>query len=117
MNKDIEGIVFYLRVRKVKATGIQGSNGFTILKGSQAELEDKKWLAAKYIAKKRASLIEAGVLTKESVCYVFSSDVTFRSSSTAAAVVKGGNANGPREWKTSSGKKLHDFLFPCDSEI
>jgi hypothetical protein len=62
-----------------------------------------------YVLSKRNQLIAEGTLTEENGFLVFARDVEFSSPSAAAAVIKGGSANGLIEWKTNDGKSLKEL--------
>ena len=57
----------------------------------------------------RENLIKSGVLQKQEGHLVFMRDIEFRSPSTAAGVVRGGNTNGLMQWRNAKGKLLKEM--------
>ncbi len=100
-------------VREIKgilARGVQGVEGFLVLKGSQAVLSE--WPSTDqfpYARTLRQRLIQEGVLEKKERWFEFVSDKEFTSPSAAAAVIQGGSANGLISWKTADGKTLKEL--------
>jgi hypothetical protein len=107
--QDIGGNLF-CRSKGAEARGHRTPDGFVILNGSTAVLQERqqahKWPASIALRRK---LIEDGTLAAKDGFYVFTKDVEFSSPSAAAAVVQGGSANGLTEWKTSDGRLLRDI--------
>ncbi|MBT8045490.1 MAG: DUF4357 domain-containing protein, partial [Verrucomicrobiae bacterium] len=82
-------------------------NGFVVLKGSQAVLEERPSTQKyKYAANLRSALLEEGILLPKSTYLEFESDYEFSSPSAAAAVIHGGQANGLTSWRDSKGLSL-----------
>jgi hypothetical protein len=97
-------------IKKVKATGRPTENGFLVLKGSEAVLEERPSVKKyPYPSTLRSQLISEGVLTEDAKMYVFAKDYEFSSPSAAASVIHGGHANGLREWKDSNGVSLKEL--------
>lgn len=96
-------------IKQVKANGRQTENGFVVLKGSEAVLEErpstKKY---PYSAALRTQLLDEGVLKRNDDRLVFSKDKEFSSPSAAASVIHGGQANGLQAWKDSQGVSLKE---------
>lgn len=97
-------------IKGLKATGIQSTTGFVVLKGSQAVLEERP-AAHKYpwLINLRKKLIDNKTLMPLNGILIFSVDTEFPSSSTAAAVIHGGTANGLVTWKNKDGQTLKDI--------
>lgn len=97
----------FCEVKGIKAEGHLAPNGFIVLKGSQAVLNDRasshKWPWAMNM---RQCLKEDGVLEIKGDTLVFSRNAEFTSPSAAAAVIHGGHANGLIAWKDKNGKTL-----------
>ena len=94
-------------IKRVKATGHLSPNGFLVLAGSQAVLEERP-STQKYpwALNMRQKLKAEGALVVESEFLSFARDVEFSSPSAAAAVIHGGHANGLTAWKDSQGQTL-----------
>lgn len=97
-------------IKKVKATGRQTENGFLVLKGSEAVLEERPSVKKyPYPSTVRSQLLSEGVLTEQSDRLAFAKDYEFTSPSAAASVVQGGHANGLISWKNSKGITLKEL--------
>lgn len=100
----------FCEIKGIKAEGHLAPNGFVVLKGSQAVLNERassqKWPWAMNM---RQRLKDDGVLEIKGDALVFMSDAEFTSPSSAAAVVHGGHANGLTAWKDKSGKTLKEI--------
>lgn len=100
----------FCEIKGIKAEGHLAPNGFVVLKGSQAVLNERassqKWPWAMNM---RQRLKDEGVLEIKGDALVFASDAEFTSPSSAAAVVHGGHANGLTAWKDKSGKTLKEI--------
>ena len=94
-------------IKGVKARGHLSPNGFVILSGSQAVLNERP-STQKYpwALNMRLKLKEEGCLAIAADSLVFTRDVEFTSPSAAAAVVHGGHANGLMAWKDLEGRTL-----------
>ena len=94
-------------IKGVKARGHLYPNGFVILSGSQAVLNERP-STQKYpwALNMRLKLKEEGCLAIAADSLVFTRDVEFTSPSAAAAVVHGGHANGLIAWKDLEGRTL-----------
>ena len=94
-------------IKGVKARGHLSPNGFVILSGSQAVLNERP-STQKYpwALNMRLKLKEEGCLAIAADSLVFTRDVEFTSPSAAAAVVHGGHANGLIAWKDLEGRTL-----------
>ena len=94
-------------IKGVKARGHLSPNGFVILSGSQAVLNERP-STQKYpwALNMRLKLKEEGCLAIAADSLVFTRDAEFTSPSAAAAVVHGGHANGLMAWKDSEGRTL-----------
>lgn len=97
-------------IKTVKATGKPTENGFLVLKGSEAVLNERPSVKKyPYPSTVRSQLISEGILAKESDKLVFTKDYEFSSPSAAASVIHGGHANGLREWKNANGVSLKEL--------
>jgi hypothetical protein len=104
------GGILFCRRKGAEGRGHRTPDGFVVLKGSTAVLNEqdcsKKWPATVAIRKR---IIADGKLIPKDGFYVFVQDVEFSSPSAAAAVIEGGSANGLRDWKTNDGRNLGDI--------
>ncbi len=101
--------ILYCEIKNVKARGRQTENGFVVLTDSEAVLEERPSTQKyPYPAILRSQLLREGILEKIKDRLVFKSDYEFSSPSAAASVIRGGHANGLREWKDSKGVPLKD---------
>ncbi|MGE9297155.1 MAG: GIY-YIG nuclease family protein [Puniceicoccales bacterium] len=106
-NDEAKKEILFCRIKGVEARGYQTPNGFIVLEGSQAVLEERssaqKWPS---VLAQRNSLIEEQILISNGGAYTFVKDTEFSSPSAAAATIHGGSANGLTAWVDSSGKSL-----------
>jgi hypothetical protein len=97
----------FCEIKNIKATGRQTDNGLVVLKGSEAVLKErpstKKY---RYAANLRKSLLDEHIVECRNDRLLFIKDYEFSSSSAAAAVIHGGQANGLTSWKDSKGISL-----------
>ncbi|MBR1216410.1 DUF4357 domain-containing protein [Bradyrhizobium sp. U87765 SZCCT0131] len=104
--------VFVFRAEAAQAYGIPAASaGFVVLKGSTAVREGRP--VAKRDRPLRDELLRSGVLAPDADPRLlrFTSDYEFTSPSSAACIVKDGNASGPSLWKShTSGLSLRDYL-------
>jgi hypothetical protein len=100
----------FCKIKGLSATGHLTPNGIVVLAGSQAVLTEvssvHKWPGPKNM---RQKLKEQGALKEMADHLVFAKDVEFSSPSAAAAVVRGGQANGLTAWKNKDGKTLREL--------
>jgi hypothetical protein len=101
--------LLYCEIKGIKATGRQSEDGFLVLKGSEAVLEERP-STKKYPhpAILRAQLLADGLLRAGDGKLVFAKDYEFSSPSAAASVIHGGHANGLTAWKDSAGISLKE---------
>ena len=101
------GLRLYFRRKSRKsgqtseATCLRTTEGFVVLKGSRIERMDSDHISVGVKeARRKATIDEDGVLQE---------DVLFRSPSSAAGFVVGGQVNGREAWTTDDGKMLQDI--------
>lgn len=108
--KQQSGGILFCRMKGAEARGHRTPDGFVVLQGSTAVLEErpaaKRWPNVIALRKK---LIEDGTLLKKDGFYHFNRDIQFSSPSAAAAVIEGGSANGLIEWRTKDGRVLKEL--------
>lgn len=100
--------LLFIRGKGVEAKGYVHSEGFVVKKGSGAVKEETRSIFD-FLTRERQNLIEQGVLVEDGDKYKFSQDYIFKSPSTAAGVVLGRSASGPREWKDQQGRTLKEI--------
>lgn len=101
--------LLYCEIKGLKAFGRQTENGFVILKGSAAVIEERPSTQKfRYAANLRKNLIEEGILVPETNHMSFVKDHEFSSPSAAAAVIHGGQANGLTAWRDEDGTTMKD---------
>ena len=101
------GGTLFCRIKGAEARGQRTANGFVILHGSTAVLEERpSAVSYPYVIAQRKQLIIDGTLIKKDGFLVFTKDAEFSSPSAAAVVIHGGSANGLTAWKTKDGKAL-----------
>ncbi len=99
--------LLFCEIKGLKATGRQTDNGFVVLKGSEAVLEERPSTQKyQYAANLRTALRSDGIVEEKNDRLVFLADHEFSSPSAAAAVIHGGQANGLTAWKDSKGESL-----------
>lgn len=98
----------FIDAKGIQAKGYESSQGFIVISGSQAILEEQPSAAthARGAVELRAELKERGVIKVEGSALVFTQDFSFSSPSTAASVILGRAANGRTEWKDKQGRVL-----------
>ncbi|MBA2484800.1 MAG: GIY-YIG nuclease family protein [Nitrospira sp.] len=108
--KQQSGGILFCHMKGAEGQGHRTPDGFVVLKGSTAVLEERK--AAKRwpnVVALRKQFISDGTLIQKDGFYHFTRDVQFSSPSAAAAVIEGGSANGLIEWKTKNGTVLKEL--------
>ncbi|MCF3140815.1 GIY-YIG nuclease family protein [Paenarthrobacter sp. AR 02] len=93
------------------------TEGVLVLAGSVGKATARPSLSAS-LARRRAALVEQGVVEVRGEEYVFVKDHLFSSPSTAGAIVVGGNVNGRITWKTADGRtfqQLEDQALSSDA--
>jgi hypothetical protein len=105
--KSLPGGVLFCHIKGLEAQGQRTANGFVIFQGSAAVLEERPSAeSTPYITAQRKQLVADGTLITKGEYLEFTRDTEFSSPSTAAAVVRGGTANGLIAWKTTDGVSL-----------
>lgn len=108
--KQQSGGTLLCRMKGAEARGHRTPDGFVVLEGSTAVLQERKsarkWA---YVVALRDKLIADGTLVQKDGFYRFTRDVEFSSPSAAASVIEGGSANGLIEWRTKDGRVLKEL--------
>lgn len=94
--------VFYLKGRGCNATGVYGTNGFTILEGSIISSNVTPAFSWK---EKRKQLISE-YATEQNGILILNTEKQFPSPSTAAMFCLGRSSNGWTEWRDKEGRTL-----------
>jgi hypothetical protein len=99
------------KIKSLVARGQRSSNGFVVLKGSQAVLQLRPAASehGRWVISLRNYLKEMKILARNGSHLIFVKNFEFKSPSAAAAIVRGGNANGLTEWRTEDGKTLKEM--------
>lgn len=97
--------LLYIHTKGIKATGYQSSQGFVIQEGSQVVADEMPSISVN-MSQLRQELKNRDVIVESNGAWVFQQNYSFKSPSTAAAVVTGSSINGRTAWKTSAGKTL-----------
>jgi len=101
--------LLFCEIKGVRATGRQTDNGFVILKGSEAVLQERPSTQKyQYAANLRTRLRSDGIIEEKANRLVFLTDYEFSSPSAAAAVIHGGQANGLTAWKDLKGVSIKE---------
>lgn len=95
-------------IRGADGKGMPTSDGFVVLAWSQLA-DPVTQTFPKGMAKLRETLINEQVIQKKNGYYVLTEDYLFSSSSAAAMMVMGRNANGLTEWKLPDQTTLKEF--------
>lgn len=99
---------FKMNGKDSTAIGYEAPDGFVVLSGSKARI-DEAAATPRYIIAQRKSLVDRGILIPDGGQYRLTQDYTFNSPSQAAAVMMGRNANGRIEWKDDQGRTLKEL--------
>lgn len=97
-----------LIVSGTRAEALQTDEGFIVLKGSQAAMQDTNALSPGY-KKIRAALVENGQIKLEGSKFIFQENTVFKSPSAAASAIVGFNCNGLQVWRDIAGKNLNEI--------
>jgi hypothetical protein len=109
----VQGTQLQLTGKRLVARGYDTTQGFIVLKNSQA-LKTESNAILPYLAELRRQLLQQGVLRDAGSVYEVTQDYTFDSPSMAAGVLLGRSSNGRVEWKTADGRSLKSIQ---DDEI
>jgi hypothetical protein len=93
--------------RGADARAIMTNEGMVVTKGSQIASSLVPSMSPSLV-NLRQRLIDQGIIGKQKDKLVFAKDYLFSSTSTAAAVVMGRNANGRIEWKDQKGRTVRE---------
>ncbi len=94
--------------RGAKGSGVPTSDGFVVLAGAHIANPATKTFP-KGMAKLRETLLNEAVIQERNGDYILTEDYLFSSSSTAAMMVMGRNANGLTEWKLPDKTTLKEY--------
>lgn len=101
--------IMLCKIKGATAKGRTSENGFVVLKGSEAVLNERPSVKKyPYPSILRTQLRDDGVIEERAGKLVFMKDYEFSSPSAAASVIHGGHANGLKEWRDATGMLLRD---------
>lgn len=86
------------------------NEGMVMLKGSSAPYVPTRKTTQPRLIGQRDELLEKGILHKDGDRVVFTKDYLFNTPSGASCLLILGASNGWREWKTSAGQTLDDYV-------
>lgn len=110
-----ETAILSLRARGMQASGYECEDGFVVLSGSHATIEENSSLR-KTQSDLRRDLLESGVLVPNGDHLSFKQDYLFKSPSVAAAVLLARSANGRIEWQDTLGRTLKQIQQSANEE-
>lgn len=99
--------LFYCKGKKASAKGEFTDDGFLVLKGSVANLDEVPKVR-KWVTSKRDALIKGNILVERNDVLEFAEDQIFSSPSSASCVVLGRSSNGWLDWKDKNGRTLDE---------
>lgn len=106
--KQQPGGTLFCRMKGAEARGHRTPDGFVVLKGSTAVLQDRPKSMLSVVAQ-RKQLVAEGILVEIDGFFHFTRDSEFSSPSTAAGIIEGGHANGLTDWKAKDGRTLKEL--------
>lgn len=103
--------ILMIRAKAIEARGYESSQGFVVMKGSQAVYSPVNSMEARSPSyfRLRGRLLDQAVLVRNGLYLEFQRDYIFDSPTAAAAVIIGRSTNGRTKWKTGSGITLRDL--------
>lgn len=105
---DVYAETLVMTGRGVDARGRETKDGFVVLAGSRARIQETASAKA-WLKDRRQQLLARGVIEDDGSHYVFTQDYRFSSPSAAASVLAGGSSNGRKAWKTPQGTMLREL--------
>lgn len=110
---------YFLDERGAAGEGVERSDGFLVFKGATARIDETPSIGGTGRTV-RARLLAAGELVQDNDLYVLTTDVLFKSPSSAAGALIGASVNGRVAWKDSHGVTLKEHQTaaagPADEE-
>jgi len=107
-SKEKEGETYFIKsARGSNGKAILTNEGVVVLEGSEIAIETAPSMSRAFV-NMRQRLIDHNIIKEANGKSVFVQDHLFASPSSAAAVVMGRNANGPKAWKDKNGKSIRD---------
>jgi SAM-dependent methyltransferase len=97
-----------VRKKGVEARGYDSPEGFVVLAGSQAVMQETPSIL-RHLSDLRRTLVQNGVLKLENRLYKLTQDYVFNSPSTASGVILGGSSNGRIDWRDEQGQTLKEL--------
>ncbi len=106
--REDDKIVYQIKSSTLQAKMIETSDGYIVLKGSEAKSSFAKSLSISS-RKRRQKLIDNGTIQLYDSKYIFTEDAVFTSVSSAAMVVLGRESNGHVEWTDQQGRTYKEI--------
>ncbi len=100
--------LLFLKAKDIEASGYDSTEGFVVLKGSQAVLHEVPSIHH-FMLQKRLDFVKQGILLETPHWYVMAQNYIFDSPSTAAGVLLGKSINGREVWKDENGRTLKEI--------
>jgi hypothetical protein len=106
---DDKNDTLYLTIRETNAKGRFGDSGFVVFKGSVCSHDVSPHAKESPFARKRAKMVEDGIIKEQNGRLVFDENFNFNSPSGASCILAGRHTNGWLDWKTADGKTLREM--------
>jgi hypothetical protein len=103
-----EAEIYYCQQSGADGRGQYTSEGFVVLKGSVARIENTPSLG-QALERKRHKMLEEGIFTVEGDKWLVTKDFLVNSPSMAAIILMGRRANGWTEWRDEAGRTLDEL--------
>lgn len=101
--------VFATSRRGIVAYGTYSGESFELLADSEIDFSKSVNLES-YNKKRKALLMEGGIVQKENGKYYLTKAISFKTPSGASDFVLGGSSNGWFEWRDNDGKTLEELF-------
>ena len=95
----------HLKAKGADASGLETADGFMVLAGAQARIDEVPSIPNN-VSAMRKSLLERSILVEEGSHYTRVQDYMFNSPSMAASFLMARSTNGRVEWKLADGRTL-----------
>lgn len=109
LSSNSERDLLYCKMAGIEGRGEYTSEGFVVLRGSTARLENVPSIQGSAAQRYRERLVESDVMVEKNGVYEFSKDYLFSSPSMASMAILGRTSNGWLDWKAKNGVTLNDL--------